>query len=427
MREGGGDVGKREIAALADKLSQRLTMANIPHRFVCCRRSYQYLRFHLRTPGPLSKIERLADDLAVWAGVKVVYVSRAGKYVVLDVARPGMRQLTFSDLAPHLTSDDLRCVVGVALSGSIVALDFSSPVTPHLSIAGTTGSGKTTLLLTLALQLLAKQDVGVLLLAPAVGRFKELDGARNLLAPVLSDEDSIGKALAWAVQEMDRRNRAGVRRPHLFLIVDELADVISLVPGAADRLTRLARRGREAGVHLIVATQNPLSALLGSLAKSNLSARIVGQVKSPENARVATGRRGSRAHLLLGRGDFLYSGLTFVHFQGPWVSSEEVQRYLVAGPQLRDISEELSQIGWQRPASPEIPLPVLHFLLERRGTGVSQNDLQNRFSWGVSRASRMMALLEELGLVGPYPGGRRKREVVADRVEKMLEASDGRM
>ena len=70
-------------------------------------------------------------------------------------------------------------------------------------------------------------------------------------------------------------------------------------------LTRLTQRGREAGIHVIVATQRPAATVVGSLVKANLPVRLVGAVGSPEDAKVATGIAGSGAERLRGRGDFL--------------------------------------------------------------------------------------------------------------------------
>jgi len=72
-----------------------------------------------------------------------------------------------------------------------------------------------------------------------------------------------------------------------------------------DALTRLAQRGREAGIHLVAATQHPSAAILGSVMRANFPLRLVGRVTSAQDARVASGRAGTDAHLLHGRGDFL--------------------------------------------------------------------------------------------------------------------------
>jgi len=93
-----------------------------------------------------------------------------------------------------------------------------------------------------------------------------------------------------------------------------------------EALTRLTQRGREAGVHVIVATQRPAATVVGSLVKANLPVRLVGAVGSPEDAKVATGMAGSGAERLRGRGDFLLvaQGET-LRLQAAFISEQEVR------------------------------------------------------------------------------------------------------
>jgi S-DNA-T family DNA segregation ATPase FtsK/SpoIIIE len=109
-----------------------------------------------------------------------------------------------------------------------------------------------------------------------------------------------------AVAEMVRRDAANRSLPHLVVAIDELADLLQTGGRAVEEaLTRLTQRGREAGIHVVAATQRPSSSLVGGLVKANFPVRLVGSVTSAEDARVATGIAGSEAERLLGRGDFL--------------------------------------------------------------------------------------------------------------------------
>jgi DNA segregation ATPase FtsK/SpoIIIE-like protein len=93
----------------------------------------------------------------------------------------------------------------------------------------------------------------------------------------------------------------------------------------AEALTRLTQRGREAGIHVVAATQRPSAALVGGLMKANFPVRLVGSVVSPEDARVAAGVAGSAAERLLGRGDFLLvaKGQT-IRFQAAYAADAEL-------------------------------------------------------------------------------------------------------
>jgi S-DNA-T family DNA segregation ATPase FtsK/SpoIIIE len=111
------------------------------------------------------------------------------------------------------------------------------------------------------------------------------------------------------------------------LVIDELADLL-MVGGKPIQhtLTRLTQRGREAGIHVIAATQKPTSAVLGPLVKANFPVRLVGRVTSAEDARTASGWSGTGAERLQGRGDFLaVAEGRVIRFQAAHVSSEEIR------------------------------------------------------------------------------------------------------
>jgi S-DNA-T family DNA segregation ATPase FtsK/SpoIIIE len=99
-----------------------------------------------------------------------------------------------------------------------------------------------------------------------------------------------------------------------------LADLIQ-VGGkpVVDSLQRLTQRGREAGLHVVAATQRPAATLVGGLVKANFPVRLVGSVVSAEDAKVASGIAGSNAERLLGRGDFiLVAKGQVIRFQSAW-------------------------------------------------------------------------------------------------------------
>jgi S-DNA-T family DNA segregation ATPase FtsK/SpoIIIE len=100
-------------------------------------------------------------------------------------------------------------------------------------------------------------------------------------------------------------------------------------------LTRLLQRGRESGIHIVAATQRPSSAVLSGLMRANFPLRLVGRVVSADDARVASGRGGTSAHLLSGRGDFLaITGAEEpLRFQVAYISERDLQKAI--GPKSR--------------------------------------------------------------------------------------------
>jgi len=108
--------------------------------------------------------------------------------------------------------------------------------------------------------------------------------------------------------------------------VDELAELlVTGGPEVGDLLQRLTQRGREAGVHVVAATQRPSAALVGGMMKANFPVRLVGSVVSAEDARVAAGVSGTEAERLLGRGDFLLVAKgEVIRFQAAYAGAGEV-------------------------------------------------------------------------------------------------------
>jgi DNA segregation ATPase FtsK/SpoIIIE-like protein len=150
--------------------------------------------------------------------------------------------------------------------------------------------------------------------------------------------------LERAAALMDARPVAGPRDTRLVVFVDELADLI-IQAGKKVRipLERLLQRGRDAGIHIIAATQRPSAAYLSGLMRANFPLRLVGKVVSTDDAKVAAGRGGTQAHLLMGKGDFLaVSGGRLIHFQVATTDASTIKKAITA--------------RWSHPATPTLHL-----------------------------------------------------------------------
>jgi DNA segregation ATPase FtsK/SpoIIIE-like protein len=107
-------------------------------------------------------------------------------------------------------------------------------------------------------------------------------------------------------------------------VIDELADLVqSGGPAILENLSRLVQRGREAGIHVVGATQKPSSTVIGSIVKANFPVRLVGRVTSAEDARVAAGIGATGAEKLTGRGDFIaITGPGTIRFQAAYIAPD---------------------------------------------------------------------------------------------------------
>lgn len=289
----------------AHRVPARVWQATVTPRFV---------RFDVTTAlgTKLSKVNALAEELAFSLGAQAARVYREGGVLHVEVPRDAGRLVELDGLCRKLgAAPACSAVLGVDEAGSPLLLRLASPDVAHVLLAGTTGSGKTALLRTLLASLAMYNHPGqlqMILVDPKGRGLGALAGLPHVWrgGGVVTEVAAAAGVLAAAVTEMERRDRLGRALPRLVVAVDELADLVQTggapVVGA---LTRLTQRGREAGIHVVAATQRPAAALVGGLLKANFPVRLVGSVVSPEDAKVAAGVGGTAAERLLGRGDFL--------------------------------------------------------------------------------------------------------------------------
>ncbi|MCX7670320.1 MAG: FtsK/SpoIIIE domain-containing protein, partial [Anaerolineae bacterium] len=199
------------------------------------------------------------------------------------------------------------------------------------------GSGKTALLRTLLLSLAMYNHparLQIVLIDPKARGLGGLTGLPHVWCPrqwsaesrVVADVEEAAGLLDLLVAEMVRRDAAGHNLPMLVVAIDELTDLLQAGgKPVGEALTRLTQRGREAGIHVVAATQRPAATLMGGLAKANFPVRLVGSVVSPEDARIAAGLGGTGAERLLGRGDFmLVVKGQVIRFQAAYASNSEI-------------------------------------------------------------------------------------------------------
>ncbi len=176
-------------------------------------------------------------------------------------------------------------------------VNFADPLTPHLLIAGTTGSGKTNSQRLIVYDLASQNtpdDVQFILIdvRKRGAAWRPFERLLHLARPVITDDQTALKALAWLVAEIGRRAADGRNTPRVFVGIDETQTLFESEP-FVKLIVDVAATGREFGVHLVAVTQNPTVRQLGDITlKRNLSARLVGKVDDATAAHVATGQAG---------------------------------------------------------------------------------------------------------------------------------------
>jgi DNA segregation ATPase FtsK/SpoIIIE, S-DNA-T family len=324
----------------ADRIESVLASHRVPARVQGGTVSPRWVRFNI-TPAlgaRIATVRNLSEELALALGAQDVRVARAGEELTVEMPRVDAEPVRLLSLLRSVSSiPPLTACLGVAEDGRPLLLRLPSPDVAHVLVAGTTGSGKTELMRTLILSLALtnrQSKLQIALIDPKRRGFAPLAGLPHVINDVASSREAIGALLFKLTSEMERRDHDGISSPHIVIVVDELLDVLAMEGLAGGgrgtgkdieaALTRIAQRGREAGLHLVAGAQKPSAAVIGPMLKANFPTRLVGRVGSSEDARVATGLSGSGAEKLLGRGDFLAvaAGQT-VRFQAAWTSAQD--------------------------------------------------------------------------------------------------------
>ncbi|MBA7620794.1 hypothetical protein ES703_28149 [subsurface metagenome] len=337
----------------------------------------------------------------------------------------------------HESLSTLTLALGKNIAGRPVIADLAAM--PHLLIAGTTGSGKSVCINCIINSILFQatpDEVKFLLIDPKRVELKAYNDSPYLLTPVITDPKKATFALKWAVGEVEERfklfSEAGARDiesynaktsvekiPYIIVIIDELADLMLVAPVDCEHtITRLAQMARAVGIHVVLATQRPSVDVITGLIKANFPVRIAFQVAARVDSRIVLDMSG--AEKLLGRGDMLFSDPSKakpIRIQGSLITDPEIERMAEftrsqAKPvYVEDIFERRAPSLPSTPEEDELYQDAVRVVIQARRASVSM--LQRRLKVGYARAARLIDMMEEEGIVGPYRGSK-VREVLAD-------------
>lgn len=440
-----------DLAQGAKTLEETLSDFNVSVRVADIERGPVITRYELE-PAPgvkVQKITTLADDIALAmrattvrivapipgknrVGVEVPNSSTAAVYLKEVLAQGRFRE----------SGSKLMLALGKDISGQSLIADLGDM--PHLLIAGTTGSGKTVCINSLIMSMLfnaAPTEVKFLMVDPKMVELAMYNDLPHMLCPTVTDPKKVSAALSWVVGEMESRytilSKAGVRNiqayhaqgnqlPFIVIIIDELADLMQVAAKTIESaITRLAQLSRAVGIHLILATQRPSVDVITGVIKANFPARISFKVASKVDSRTVLDMNG--AETLLGKGDLLFikpGDAKPVRGQCSFVSDEEVNRVIdfIKNQQTPTYDETILQnqrsgaLGGDAEKD-ELYDEAVRLVIETNQASVSI--LQRRMRLGYTRAARLIDMMEQNGVVGPYVGSK-PRDILVDREEWLM-------
>jgi len=198
-----------------------------------------------------------------------------------------------------------------------------------------------------------------------------------------------------------------------------------------ESLARLAQMARAAGIHLILATQRPSVDVITGVIKANFPARISFKVASKVDSRTVLDMNGADA--LLGKGDMLFiepGSAKPVRAQGSLVSDAEIERIINFIKEQReseyniDIKQEAKKAKFRNFEKDDIYEEAVKVVLQTKQASVSM--LQRRLGVGYTRAARLVDMMEDQGIVGPYAGSK-PRDILIDEYKTEEEAEEEAM
>jgi S-DNA-T family DNA segregation ATPase FtsK/SpoIIIE len=412
-----------------------------------------------------SQVSSLADDIARHMSAISARVAAIPGETAIGIELPNAQRETIGlqELIGSQCFEDqdglLRLALGKTVAGDPVITDLASM--PHLLVAGMTGSGKSVGLNCMILSLLyglSPDQCRMIMIDAGMVEFGPYEDIPHLLSPVVTNSAEAARVLAWAVEQMEDRYRTmtslGVRnlggfndkvraaeasadtgqagchsdgaqplaenkgfgvlpQPRIVIVIDEVGE---LIMAAGNEITspiqRLAQKGGDAGIHMILATDRPSADLISGAIMANMRARISFKVISSRESMITLDAAG--AEELSDPGDML--------FKPPHSAIIRVHGALATDDEVRAVADH-----WRAQERPDYPTRAARPGDTESSDGSAEDDLYRQAvelvvthrkastSWlqrqlrvGYNTAARLIERMEKDGIVGrPDHVGRR--------------------
>lgn len=409
-------------------------------------------RYELQ-PAPgvkIQSISSLSDDIALALSAPAVRIlapipgkNRVGIEVPNGLTASVFLKDVLAQGKAQSSASKLTLCIGKDTSGKPLFADLAEM--PHLLVAGTTGSGKTVCLNALIMSVLfnaSPDEVKFIMVDPKMVELVPYNDLPHLITPVITDAKKVTPVLNWLVGEMENRYKTlakeqvrnikgyhakGLTMPYIMVVVDELADLMQVSAKSVEAsIARLSQLARAVGIHLILATQRPSVDVITGVIKANFPARLSFKVASKVDSRTVLDANG--AENLLGKGDLLFmkpGDPKPTRGQCCYMSDEEINKVIAfiktqGSPSYNEqvIKAPTHASGGHLDEKDEMYDEAVKVVIETNQASVTI--LQRRLRLGYSRAARLIDMMEQKGIVGPYAGSK-ARDILVDREKWLIE------
>jgi len=430
----------------------------------------------------VARLETIAKDIAralTAPNVRIIPNMAGSTAVGIEVPNKQKEKVRLKELMSGGQASNmmLPMFMGKDSSGEPLVLDLAKM--PHMLIAGTTGSGKSVCMNTIIMSFLYTKrpdELKLVLVDPKMVEMAMFADIPHLACPVVTEMGKAAAILEWAVTKMEERyellKEAGVRdikgfnamtedelraqmnvtddgewarvmkkMPYMVFVIDELADLMMTNKEVEQSIVRIAQKARAVGIHLILATQRPQATVVTGLIKSNMPCRVAFKVASGTDSRIVLDQKG--AELLLGQGDMLVvtpSKTDASRCQGTLVEDREARGVVKFLKSVAEPSFERQLLTLRAPSKgegdgeggadaqnahkqDELFDKAVEIMIESGRGSVSL--LQRRLAIGYGRASRLVDLMGQAGLLGEHKGSQAREVIVTmDEWHRMKELRD---
>lgn len=410
----------------------------------------------------ISSIESHKDDMMLalkTKSLRIIAPIPGTDSVGIEIPNPHPQMIRLHELIGSqefigATKDNATNIsLGKWIDGKLVVKSLEKM--PHLLVAGATGQGKSVWLNDFIISLMVQNtpdQIKFVMVDPKQVEMELYSWLPYQLCPIITDPEQALKALKWCAIEMDERytilknarvknlaeymEKTGETMYRIVIVIDELADLMMTGKKKDVELViaRIAQKARAVGIHLILATQRPSVNVITGLIKANIPCRVSFGVVSQIDSRTILDQKG--AEDLVGKWDMLYLDTTMKHpirVQAPFVDTGEIEaiatylkeKYMnnieeseIYHPQLMEILERWSEgwasayaelLWWWDDDDDALMRQAMDVIADSRRASTTQ--LQKKLSIWFARASRIMDMLEDRGIVWPQEGSK-PREVL---------------
>ena len=324
----------------------------------------RFLRFDVRlTPGmKLDGVRKRTREIQhrLELGAEPMIVQESGR-LYIDLERPDPEIILFSAIGSELPAIDptygsAKVLIGVDAARKVRFADLASSGRSHILAAGATSSGKSEWLRMMLASLIATNTPDTLRIVtfdPKLAAFTDLEHSKFLWKKsacwIPGDGRSASELFQDIIEEMDHRyqltrqsgadnlrshvEKTGKPLPRIVCVCDEYFALISQnkqeKAQIEEAVTLLGAKARAAGIHLVLATQQPSRATITGAIQSNLPCRVALALTSPIESNMILGCSG--AERLTGSGDLLYKDFGDpVRLQAPYLTEQERRHWFKA-------------------------------------------------------------------------------------------------